>query len=83
MINRQHQIEAAVILFADALSHRVLLESHSRRHVRSGYMFRRNWSARVIGGRSRGDCGRAWRSEPWSMGAVVAGRPTSILHLPP
>ena len=64
-------------LCRDALSNRVLRESHSRRHVRSGYMLRRNWSARVIRGRSRGYCGRARRSEPRSMGAVVAGRPTS------
>ena len=67
----------------NALSNWVLRESHSRRRGRFGFMHTRIRSARIIRDRNRSYCGRAQRSEPRSMGARVAGRPTSILHLAP
>ena len=48
----------------NALSNWVLLESHSRRHIRFGFMHTRFRSARIIRDRNRSYCGRARRSEP-------------------
>jgi hypothetical protein len=48
----------------NALSNWVLLESHSRRHIRFGCMHARIRSARIIRDRNRSHCGRARRSEP-------------------
>ena len=47
-----------------ARSNWVLLESHSRQHIRFGCGHTRIWSARVIRDRNRRYCGRARRSEP-------------------
>ena len=68
-MNRQEQIEVAVVsICRNTLSHRVLLESHSRWRIRFGCMRTRIWSALAIGGvicdRNRSYCGRARRSEP-------------------
>jgi hypothetical protein len=74
-------------ILRNTLSHRVLLESHSDWHVRFGFMPTRIGSALAIAGvirdRNRSCCGCARRSEPRSMGAVVAGRSTSHVRLAP
>src|SRR5262245_1484974 len=48
----------------NALSNWVLLESHSRQHIRFGFMHAWIGSARIIRDRNRSHCGRARRSEP-------------------